>query len=399
MHKILIITLPPEWGGGVYTQTIGLCRYLQNAGRFEVRAAHHQSGSSFELRPRLHERSIDGVPFTCISSALSTIEFNRYCYNGHWGELFRWADSVQVIGGGIAHGFPATRSKLPYALWVATTREADGAERYRRSGLLKQRWLDFQYYFIRRLEQETLSKAGRIFVASRYTQELLNDKYAAEVDTKDCLAIPVDPFVFRPNPDVKKQSNTICYVGRVQDPRKGLSLLLAAIRQVLWGGTQVYLRVAGGQPGLRLQNLVERWQLDSHVTFLGQVPQEDLPAVYQSSLFSVLPSQEEGLGIAMLEAMSCGLPVIATRCGGPESVIQDGRNGFLVRNGDEEHLAERINFLINRPEIIDEMGQRARDDVLMNYTPERAYSRIVDFHTNVIMNQPTSRLRTPLHSA
>jgi len=390
MHKILVITLPPQWGGGVYTQTMGFCKHLQSESEFEIRLAYANSGDLNGTTRGFVKRGekvcvdhVEGFPFYAIRSPFPAIEFSRYTHNETWGELLGWSDSVQVIGGGVAHGFPAAGSKTPYALWVASTREADGAEFYRGSGFLRKRWLDVQYHFIRKLETETLRDASKIFVVSEYTRQLLKNRYDLKIEKEDCIAIPVDTDVFKPDATISKQHTTICYVGRVNDPRKQVTLLLAALRRVREKGIECFLKLAGEKPGPLLQELVRRLGLEQWVDFLGYLPSAELPRFYQSSLFSVLPSQEEGQGIVVLEAMACGLPVVATRCGGPESLIRDGQDGFLVANGEEEELAERMEFLIKRPEVALAMGQKARQRVVEDYTPGKAYSRIISFHQAV----------------
>lgn len=387
MHKLLVITLPPKWGGGGFTQTIGLCKYLRQRGGFEIRVAYPDAGDSnggtqeFIQRSRrglVHE--VEGFSYQPIRPAFPAIEFKRYAPNQVWDDLLRWADSCQVMGGGIAQGFPAARSKTPYALWVASTREADGAESYRASGFLRRRWLDLQYHFIRKQERETLHNAARVFVISEYTRRLLERTYNLKIDPCDFIPVPVDADVFTLDETVNKQLNTISYVGRVNDPRKQVPLLLAALRSVREKGIDVFLKLGGEEPGPRLKELVQKLGLGQCVEFVGYIPLSDLPRFYQSSLFSVLPSQEEGQGIVVLEAMACGLPVIATRCGGPESLIEDGRDGFLVANGSEEELAEKIEFLIKQPNVALRMGRYARQSVIQNFTPPKTYSKIVNFH-------------------
>jgi glycosyltransferase involved in cell wall biosynthesis len=394
------MTLPPQWGGGGYTQTMGLCKHLRQRGGFEIRVAYPDPGNLngrtkgfVKGCPEVFLHDVEGFSYYAIRSAFPAIEFRRYAFNRIWDELLSWADSAQVTGGGIAQGFPAARSQTPYALWIASTREADGAEFYRGSSFLRKRWLQVQFHFIRKLERKTVRNASRVFVISEYTRKLLENTYGLNIDPRDFVAVPVDADVFKPDDTVSKQYTTICYAGRVDDPRKQVTLLLAALRRVREKGIECFLKLAGEKPGPLLQELVRRLGLEQWVDFLGHLPSAELPRFYQSSLFSVLPSQEEGQGIVVLEAMACGLPVVATRCGGPESLIRDGQDGFLVANGEEEELAERMEFLIKRPEVALAMGQKARQSVLLRFTPEQAYSRIVAFH--LALSQRARNLKRP----
>lgn len=87
---------------------------------------------------------------------------------------------------------------------------------------------------------------------------------------------------------------------------------------------------------------------------------ENINEKYADSSVFVLSSRFEGFGMVIIEAMKCGLPAVSFACPcGPSDIITNGKDGFLVNNGDTEQLAERICFLIENPEVRKEMGQRA----------------------------------------
>jgi len=106
------------------------------------------------------------------------------------------------------------------------------------------------------------------------------------------------------------------------------------------------------------------------VRWLEVLPQEELPLYYGAADVFVLPSRYELFGIVMLEAMACGVPVVATRFGGPAEVITHGENGFLVDPTDTEELARAIEVLVCDPELRREMGHRARRIVEERYSWE-----------------------------
>jgi glycosyltransferase involved in cell wall biosynthesis len=73
--------------------------------------------------------------------------------------------------------------------------------------------------------------------------------------------------------------------------------------------------------------------------------------LYQEAKCFVLPSYEEGFGMVILEAMACGIPVVSTRCGGPNDIVLDGENGYLVDIGDVNAMAEKILALCIKKKI------------------------------------------------
>ncbi len=83
---------------------------------------------------------------------------------------------------------------------------------------------------------------------------------------------------------------------------------------------------------------------------------------YRASSVYVLTSRFEGLSMAMLEAISCGLPLVAFSCPcGPRDVVEDGVNGYLVENGNVKMLAERLISIMKSPEMLRKMGRAAEE--------------------------------------
>jgi glycosyltransferase involved in cell wall biosynthesis len=85
----------------------------------------------------------------------------------------------------------------------------------------------------------------------------------------------------------------------------------------------------------------------------------------------VITSRSEGFSIATLEAMASGLPIVATRCGGPEEILEDGVTGVLVQNESAEAIADAIESLRNDPRRRSRLGEAARAAVWESYSLER----------------------------
>jgi glycosyltransferase involved in cell wall biosynthesis len=96
------------------------------------------------------------------------------------------------------------------------------------------------------------------------------------------------------------------------------------------------------------------------VTFAGFVPREEMPAVYRQADVFVLPSQNEGMSIALLEAMASGLPVVVTDTGGTAELVREGVNGHVVSWADVPALTEAMARLVHERETRQRMGRESR---------------------------------------
>ena len=162
-----------------------------------------------------------------------------------------------------------------------------------------------------------------------------------------------------------KESNRILFVGNLI-PRKGLDDLFLAYRLLRQRGYNCCLIIVGEGPEKRhLQQLMKKLRLQD-VYFLGRVPNEDLPYIYSSSDIFVLPSLQEGLGIVLLEAMSCGLPVVASNVGGIRDVIKK-EVGLPIPPRDHQALTKALSLLIEEEELRKELSIRAMEYVRSNF--------------------------------
>jgi glycosyltransferase involved in cell wall biosynthesis len=155
--------------------------------------------------------------------------------------------------------------------------------------------------------------------------------------------------------------------------QKGFDLLIPAFAKVVERHPEWTLRICGdGGQRRRLQSLILEHRLSNNVLLMGAVDRLDLQMA-QASLY-VLSSRFEGLPMVMIEAMSLGLPVVGFDCPtGPREVIQNGRSGVLVPDGDVEALADAMLAVIEDPEHRRRLGagasERAKDFALDSIGP------------------------------
>jgi phosphatidylinositol alpha-1,6-mannosyltransferase len=201
-------------------------------------------------------------------------------------------------------------------------------------------------------------------------------------------AIPngVDTSVFHPDPTTQRENEAVRLVcsGRLIE-RKGQQHLIPAVAELKERGLDVELLIVGtGDNELTLRRQVEELGLEDTVRFTGFVEWEKMPQVYQTSDIFVLPSYNEGMSIALLEAMATGLPVIITNTGGAHELV-DG-NGVVVPWGSVEALADSLVSLITSAAERQQMGCRSRE-LALRFTWDQVADRYLDLCKHIVGSQ------------
>jgi glycosyltransferase involved in cell wall biosynthesis len=120
--------------------------------------------------------------------------------------------------------------------------------------------------------------------------------------------------------------------------------------------------------GLRAQSILTDLP---NLQSIGPVSFEDMPDRYRQMDILLMPTVREGLSVAVLEAMACGLPVVASNCSSLPEQIDDGRGGFLCPVGNAMAFAEKINLLADSPKLRNEMGKYNRAKVQAHFSIEK----------------------------
>ncbi len=162
-------------------------------------------------------------------------------------------------------------------------------------------------------------------------------------------------------------------------PRKGLKYLIEAASRLKTKGVKFKIGIAGrGEQRGELEALVAEKGLGEQLEFLGQVAHEKLIERYRAGEVDiiVMPSLHEGISVAIIEAMSYGIPAVTTSVGGMPELLSDGR-GLLVPPEEPEPLADALERFICHPEMRKAIGQKGRAHVFEEYAIETTVARIV----------------------
>ena len=216
--------------------------------------------------------------------------------------------------------------------------------------------------------------ADRIVVASRHELHLLTTLYAADESRISVVPCGVDLERFYPMDkeqarralELRDGDRIILFVGRIE-PLKGIDILISAAAQ-LHEDENFRVLIVGGDGRAEaelatLRALAERLDIDHHISFVGAVPHEDLPTYYNAADVCVVPSYYESFGLVAVEAMACGVPVVASRVGGLTSTISDGETGYLIPWRCPEPFAERLELLLDNDELRRSFGRAGREAV------------------------------------
>jgi glycosyltransferase involved in cell wall biosynthesis len=228
----------------------------------------------------------------------------------------------------------------------------------RRYGDWARRWA---YHVVaRRLERTALRRLRLLIANSRYVEREVAAGYALPAG-----ALRTVYYGFRldwaPAPGGERRAPPeVLFVG-ANFERKGLPGLLRALAQVKDRVPDARLHVVGDHPSRpRMAALAAALGLGERVVFHGFLGRADVGARYRAAAVVALPSEVEGFGIALLEAMHAGVPVVASTQGGSGELVQDGRDGYLVAPGDVPALADRLLRLLTDERRRAEMGASAR---------------------------------------
>jgi len=183
----------------------------------------------------------------------------------------------------------------------------------------------------------------------------------------------------------ERADDYILSIGRFGDARKNIGLLFEAyalVRELMPSAPKLILAGMSAPPR-------ETWDkaknlcINENIVFKETVSDRELIELYQNAVVFVLTSDEEGLGIVLLEAMACATPVISTRCGGPNTVVSD-EVGFLTPVGDAQSLAERILWMLQNPEQRRRMGQAGRNLVEARFSNEVVGKKYQDVYDKLL---------------
>jgi glycosyltransferase involved in cell wall biosynthesis len=188
---------------------------------------------------------------------------------------------------------------------------------------------------------------------------------------------PVDKALFKPDVgyrsltrdrlNISDSDKVILFAGRLSR-KKQIHLIIEALYISRQKGHDWKLIIAGEGPLEKdLKSRVKRFQLNEMVHFVGSISNDQIPLIYNAADIVALPSKDEGIPMMLLEALACGVPVVATKVGGIPEIIRSNMNGVLIAEQTAECLAEAIEYSLkvnwNKDAIVKSIEQWSGEKV------------------------------------
>ena len=332
----------------------------------------------------------EGSPYIHIGAVFSEFEFQRYKPRRKLSEAIADCDILQIVCGSPAVANSVIGLGKPVSIQVATRAVVERKTRDERVRSFRGLWGKAMTMVTDRMDDRALKNADAIQVENDWMLE-----YARKLGRNKLIDLRYAPpgidgqhFVPLANRRPLNLPYVLC-VGRLNDPRKNIRLLLEAFAEIgTLDSSDIRLVLAGtAAPNNSFWDRANELRVFDKIEFFERPSSAELVRLYQHASVFALSSNEEGLGVVLLEAMACGVPVVSTRSGGPDGVITDGEDGFLVPLGDITALAAGMRSILEDHALNIAMGRNARAKFEKRYEHSVAGKEFLDVWQTLLSNE------------
>ena len=240
----------------------------------------------------------------------------------------------------------------------------------------------------RKLQEFVVSRSDYIIAVSDEVRNVLVSSLGADPSKISVISCGVDTLIFAPQPkmDIRSQleigrdQKVVLFIGRL-DHNKGIDIISECARRM----PNVSFVLVGVGP-LRADA--------ENCRCVGACPNSEIPVWTNAADVLLLPSRSEGSPVVLKEALSCGVPVVASKIGGIPELVKDGETGYLVEAEDVDMFEERLRKLLDNPQKRRQMGQKGREHMMENYDSRNIAQRIKQVYEKVLASSQSTRSRS-----
>jgi glycosyltransferase involved in cell wall biosynthesis len=228
-----------------------------------------------------------------------------------------------------------------------------------------------RWYSFTNMQTRVAQRLRRMITVSESSFKDIVKDHSVAPERLHIVPVGVDEESFRPLPHIRPVPGRLVTTASADVTMKGLKYLLEAVAKLRTERDDVHLVVIGRRKvGGASDEAIRRLGLEDSVEFITGVPEERIVELYAEAELAVVPSLYEGFSLPAIEAMSCGIPLVATTGGAlPEVVGTDGDTALTVDPGDSEALAAKLRWALERPEELRAtVGARGRQRIIERWS-------------------------------
>lgn len=363
---ILVRHFLPKWMGGLQIAACSIAKHLAARGHEVHIITSQDRGTPKEsIENGIHLHRIYSTDLRYIGFAIFSIKATAILYR-----LDPQIIHAQAVPTGVSGFLAKIVSKVPYVVW------GQGSDVYD------------SYSFKRIITAAVLRNADAVIALSDHMKKEMQrfslreisiipngiDLEGFDVPSRDQARLKLE---------INQADKVVLHVSTLGSV-KGVTYLIEAMAHLIQTEPKARLILVGDGPErAKLELLVSDLHLSEFVTFAGRIQNNEVPIYMAASNVFVLPSLSEGIPIVILEAMAAGLPIVATNVGGIPSLVEEGKNGFLIDPQNAEQIANKVSLVLADPALSDRMVINNKGKA-QQYTWASLVDRLEDVYLNCV---------------
>ncbi len=244
----------------------------------------------------------------------------------------------------------------------------------------KRRWYSFT-----RMQTRVARRMPRVMTVSESSKSDIHADHGVPLDRLHVVPVGVDPELFLPVEGVERRPGHLVTTASADVAMKGLRFLLEAVAKLRTERHMELTIIGTRRPDSAASTTMTQLGLDDCVTFVSGVPDQRIVELYSEAEIAVVPSLYEGFSLPAIEAMSCGVPLVATTGGAlPEVAGTHGETCFLSEPGDSDALAATIRDALDAPDLRTKIGAAGRERVINQWSWRHTALRTIEQYRAVL---------------